>query len=93
MAAGVEDSETPLGPSEPGFTRIGPDTPASPVDDDPVEIRQGRNVWTPANYDDEYQGRTTFRRALMKSANAATVRISRAVGEALVPMRAQSAPR
>jgi 1A family penicillin-binding protein len=59
-------------------------TPASAVDDDPVEIRQGRKVWTPANYGDEYQGRTTFRRALMKSANAATVRISRAVGEAQV---------
>ena len=59
-------------------------TPASPVDDDPVEVRQGSRVWTPSNYGDEYQGRTTFRRALMKSANAATVRISRAVGESQV---------
>ena len=56
-------------------------TPASPVDDDPVEVRQGRTVWTPANFDDDYQGRTTFRNALTRSANAATVRISRAVGE------------
>lgn len=31
MAAGVEDIEAPLGPNEPGFARIGPDTPASPV--------------------------------------------------------------
>ena len=64
-------------------------TPASAVDDEPVEIRQGRKVWTPANYDGEYQGRTTFRRALMKSSNAATVRISRAVGEAQVAAAAR----
>ncbi len=31
MAAGVEDIETPFRPGEPGFARIGPDTPASPV--------------------------------------------------------------
>jgi len=31
MAAGVEDIETPFRPSAPGFARIGPDTPASPV--------------------------------------------------------------
>ena len=59
-------------------------TPASPVDDDPVEVQQGRTVWTPANFDNDYQGRTTFRNALTRSANAATVRISRAVGEAQV---------
>jgi 1A family penicillin-binding protein len=66
-------------------------TPASPVDDDPVEVRQGSRVWAPANYDDEYQGRTTFRRALTKSANAATVRISRAVGETQVVAAARRA--
>src|SRR5689334_4843978 len=56
-------------------------TPASPVDDDPVEVEQDGRIWTPANYGDEYQGPTTFRRALMKSSNAAAVRVSRAVGE------------
>ena len=54
---------------------------ATYVDDEPVEITEGRRVWTPANYGDEYLGRVTFRRALMKSANAATVRVSRSVGE------------
>jgi penicillin-binding protein 1A len=60
-------------------------SPATLVDDDPVEITQpdGR-IWTPANHGDEYNGRITLRRALMRSANAATVRVSRAVGEARV---------
>ena len=53
---------------------------ASEVDDDPVDVIQGRQVWSPANYNDEYSGRITFRRALIRSANAATVRISQAVG-------------
>jgi 1A family penicillin-binding protein len=57
-------------------------SPATMVDDDPVEIvgADGR-IWTPANHGDEYSGRITLRRALMRSANAATVRVSRAVGE------------
>ena len=54
---------------------------ATYVDDEPVEVTEGRRVWTPANFGDEYLGRVTFRRALMKSANAATVRVSRSVGE------------
>ncbi|HKO16941.1 MAG TPA: PBP1A family penicillin-binding protein [Gemmatimonadaceae bacterium] len=56
-------------------------SPASMVDDDPVEVDIGRTVWRPANYGDEYAGRVTLRRALTLSANAATVKISRAVGE------------
>jgi penicillin-binding protein 1A len=59
-------------------------TPASMVEDEPVEVDQGDRVWTPTNYGDEYLGRVTFRRALMRSANAATVRVSRSVGEARV---------
>jgi 1A family penicillin-binding protein len=59
-------------------------TPASMVDDEPVEVAQGGRVWTPGNYGDEYLGRVTFRRALMRSANAATVRVSRSIGEAQV---------
>ena len=56
-------------------------TPASLVDDEPVEVEQGGRIWTPANYGDEYMGRVTLRRALMKSSNAAAVRVSRVVGE------------
>ncbi len=56
-------------------------TPASMVDDEPVEVEQDGRIWTPANYGGEYLGRVTMRRALMKSSNAAAVRVSRAVGE------------
>ena len=55
-------------------------TPSSEVDDYPIEVIQGRDIWTPANYNDDYGGRITFRQALIKSANAATVRVSQAVG-------------
>jgi 1A family penicillin-binding protein len=56
-------------------------SPASLVDDEPVEIDQGGRIWRPANYGGEYLGRITLRRALMRSSNAATVRVSRAIGE------------
>jgi penicillin-binding protein 1A len=52
----------------------------SDIRDDPVEVVQGRTVWTPANYGGEYLGLITFRRALMRSSNAATVRVSQMVG-------------
>jgi penicillin-binding protein 1A len=59
-------------------------SPASMVDDDPVEVTVGRTVWRPANYGDNYAGEITLRRALTLSANAATVRVSRTVGEPAV---------
>ena len=59
-------------------------TPATAVEDTPVEIEQDGRVWTPANYGGEYDGRITMRRALMQSSNAAAVRMSHAVGEARV---------
>ena len=55
-------------------------SPATDVRDEPVEVVQGRTVWTPANYEDEYLGLITFRRALMRSSNAAAVRVSQLVG-------------
>jgi 1A family penicillin-binding protein len=55
-------------------------SPASDVRDDPVEVVQGRTVWAPSNYGDEYLGLITFRRALMRSSNAAAVRVSQSVG-------------
>lgn len=55
-------------------------TPSSEVDDDPIDVIQGRDVWSPANYNNDYAGRITFRKALINSANAATVRVSQAVG-------------
>ena len=55
-------------------------TPASEVDDTPIELRIGRTIWAPQNYNGEYGGHVTFRRALMRSENAATVRVSQAIG-------------
>jgi penicillin-binding protein 1A len=43
-------------------------------------VIQGNTVWTPANYNDDYAGLVTFRKALIRSANAATVRVSQLVG-------------
>ncbi|HMC56864.1 MAG TPA: PBP1A family penicillin-binding protein [Gemmatimonadaceae bacterium] len=65
-------------------------SPATLVDDEPVEVMIGNTPWIPANYDDNYQGTTTVRRALMFSANAATVRISRVVGEQRVIQAARN---
>ena len=56
-------------------------SPATILDDSPVEIEDVGRIWRPENFGGEYGGPLTFRRALMRSANAATVRLSQAVGE------------
>jgi penicillin-binding protein 1A len=66
-------------------------TPASLVDDSPVEVADGSRVWRPVNFDGEYAGVVTLRRALTTSANAAAVRLSRAVGERRVVALARRA--
>ena len=55
-------------------------SPATILDDEPVELEQNGTVWAPTNYGDEYAGPLTLRRALMRSANAATVRLSLLIG-------------
>jgi penicillin-binding protein 1A len=55
-------------------------TPATLVDDEPVEVTQGRSIWRPANYDDSYEGTITLTKALAISSNAAAVRVSQTVG-------------
>jgi 1A family penicillin-binding protein len=55
-------------------------TPSTLVDDEPVEVPQGRTVWTPSNYDDKYIGTITLAKALAVSSNAAAVRVSQTVG-------------
>ncbi|HET9466583.1 MAG TPA: penicillin-binding transpeptidase domain-containing protein, partial [Gemmatimonadales bacterium] len=59
-------------------------SPATILDDSPVEIEDGGRIWRPENFGGEYGGPLTLRRALMRSANAATVRLSQAVGESEV---------
>jgi 1A family penicillin-binding protein len=54
--------------------------PSAIVDDEPIEVDMGRDVWVPSNYNDEYHGQITMREALIASANAATVIVSQKVG-------------
>ena len=55
-------------------------TPATLVDDEPVEVTQGRSVWRPSNYEDKYLGTITLAKALAVSSNASAVRVSQTVG-------------
>jgi penicillin-binding protein 1A len=66
-------------------------TPASVIDDSPVAVNDGDRVWRPANFGGQYAGPITLRRALMRSANAATVRLSHEVGEGDVASLARRA--
>ncbi len=66
-------------------------TPATLVDDSPVVVTDGSQIWRPVNFGGEYAGAVTLRRALMTSANAATVRLSRAIGERRVAALARKA--
>jgi penicillin-binding protein 1A len=66
-------------------------TPASIVDDSPIALSDGDQVWRPANFGGEYAGPLTLRRALMRSANAATIRLSHDVGEGRVVSLARRA--
>lgn len=64
-------------------------SPATILDDSPVEIKDAGGTWRPENFGGEFGGPLTLRRALMRSANAATVRLSQAVGAKRVASLAQ----
>ena len=51
-------------------------TPDSLIDDEPITF----DGWTPVNSDGVYRGKITLREAFARSSNAATVRLSQAVG-------------
>jgi penicillin-binding protein 1A len=51
-------------------------TPDSIIEDEPITV----DGWTPVNNDGVYRGRITLREAFARSSNAATVRLSEAVG-------------
>jgi penicillin-binding protein 1B len=55
-------------------------TPATLVDDSPATWEYDDQVWTPANYEGEYDGIITFRRALAKSRNLATIKVAERTG-------------
>ena len=55
-------------------------SPVTLVDDSPFTWSYEGQEWTPRNYKEEYFGTVTFRAALEKSLNSATVRIAKDVG-------------
>ena len=55
-------------------------TPATLLDDSPLEMRSGGQLWRPANYDGQHRGWVTVRTALVNSLNVPTVRAAGQVG-------------
>jgi penicillin-binding protein 1B len=55
-------------------------TPVTMLEDSPFTWSYDGQEWQPGNYNDEYFGAVTFRRALEKSMNSATARLARDVG-------------
>jgi penicillin-binding protein 1B len=55
-------------------------TPATVVVDEPTDFTFNDQVWTPSNYQNEYDGPITLRRALALSRNVATVKVAESIG-------------
>lgn len=55
-------------------------SPAAIVDDSPMTWDTSEGPWEPANYEDEYDGPITWRRALARSRNLATIKVAEQVG-------------
>jgi penicillin-binding protein 1B len=55
-------------------------TPASVVVDEPTTWEFNQQTWTPSNYDGEYEGAVTLRRALAFSRNIPTIKVAEAAG-------------
>ena len=55
-------------------------SPATLVNDEPTTFDANGTPWTPANYENEYDGEITLRRALAMSRNAAAVKVAEAAG-------------
>jgi penicillin-binding protein 1B len=70
---------------------VPPWTVTSAIDDDPIAVRVGTNVWRPENYDGTFAGRITLEDALAESRNAATVRLALDLGMDAVARAAEDA--
>ena len=55
-------------------------TPATVVMDEPTTWEFNDQTWTPSNYDGEYEGAITLRRALALSRNIATIKVAETTG-------------
>ena len=59
-------------------------TPATMVVDEPTTFTFGDKTWSPGNYENEYDGAITLRRALARSRNVATAKVAEMTGLNLV---------
>ncbi len=59
-------------------------TPASQIDDAPIEIRTATETWAPQNLDRRFRGAVTVREALEQSLNVPTIRLAESVGNAAI---------
>lgn len=55
-------------------------TPATLVVDEPTAFMDGEKVYEPANYEGEYEGAVTLRRALASSRNVVAIKVAEQVG-------------
>jgi penicillin-binding protein 1B len=55
-------------------------TPATLVVDEPTTFEFEQQVWNPENYEKEYDGQITLRRALAHSRNVATIKVAETTG-------------
>ena len=55
-------------------------TPATMVWDEPTTWTYDEQEWSPRNYDDEYDGDVSLRRALALSRNIATIKVAEQTG-------------
>ncbi len=55
-------------------------TPEDTILDEPISYKSGLKEWSPSNYDGEFWGEITLRRALAYSRNVPTVRLAETVG-------------
>lgn len=55
-------------------------TSESIVDDAPLQIRTGRRVWRPKNFDGQFLGKISLQKALAESRNLASVQLLRSLG-------------
>ncbi len=55
-------------------------TPATIVVDEPTTFTFNDQEWTPSNYENEYDGPITLRRALAHSRNIATIKVAESIG-------------
>jgi penicillin-binding protein 1B len=57
-----------------------PMTPATIVDDSPTSWEVNGEIWSPSNYEDQYDGPISLRRALAHSRNIATIKVAERAG-------------